>query len=100
MIRIETIEVDPMPGVPEHLRYGLRWYVLHGLKPGGFMLAVLEHELFEAFNRGDKESLAGLEGLVRWIYNKAPGDCHGNRETVTQWMNRGGLVGYPKKEPV
>lgn len=89
----DRIANDPMLGVPEHLRDGLRSYILQGLPPGGFLSAVLEHDLFQSFARADDESRAGLFGLVSWIYNHAPGGCHGNREKVTEWITEGGLRG-------
>jgi len=84
---------ERMVGVPEHLRDGLALYIMHGYQPGGFLTAVLENDLFQAVNRGDDDSQAGLVGLVGYLYNEAPARCHGSPDRVTAWMQQGGLDG-------
>jgi len=89
--RLARYRPEAMPDVPEHLRDGLSLYIVHGYQPGHFLTAVLEYNLFEAMARGDRASLAGLHGLVSWIYNRAPFDCHGSPAKVTAWLKSGGL---------
>lgn len=84
---------ERMVDVPEHLRGGLSRYVMQGIRPGHFLTAVLEHELFDAMGRADENSRAGLFDLVSYIYNECPGGCHGSRERVNAWIGAGGLDG-------
>jgi hypothetical protein len=93
MTIVERYTKDPMRRVPEHLREGLRRYILYGTPPGHFLMAVLEHELFESFNRADDASRAGLYDLVCYLYNEAPSGCHGDKGAVGYWIAQHGLVG-------
>lgn len=71
--------------VPDHLWGGLGLYHVVGVPPGGFLTAVLEHDLFEAVARGDENSLRGLVNLVRFIYREFPSQAHGSEERVASW---------------
>lgn len=82
-----------MSGVPPHLQDGLRRYIERGIPPGHFLMAVLEHDLFESMARADEASRAGLFELVSYIYNHAPMGCHGDRRRVEAWIEQGGFVG-------
>jgi hypothetical protein len=77
-------------GVPEHLVSGLALYLVKGIEPGGFMMAVLENDLMGAFSRADINSRAGMFELVQFLYNDTPRNCHGSREAVMAWMKQGG----------
>ena len=49
--------------------------------PGGFVRAVLENNLTQAFNR------ASLREIVKYCYWEIPGDCWGSPEKVRAWLN-------------
>lgn len=75
-------------GVPEHLREGLVRYLVHRIKPGHFLTAVLENDLHEATGRGDIESLAGLLAIGVFLENYAPRDAWGSPKHVDRWLGR------------
>ena len=79
--------------VPSHLRNGLRAHVETGRSVGDFLTACLENDLLGAVSHGDDESLAGLKGVVQFLYNYAPGACWGSKKKVIDWQARGGLEG-------
>lgn len=74
-----------MNGVPAHLRGGLERYLLDGIRPGQFLSAVLENNLSDAFSYGDEESIAGLKGVVLFLYNHAPNTAWGSVWKVAKW---------------
>ncbi len=89
---------------PPHILDGIRQYVEHRIPPGGFVNAVLENDLKEAFARADNESLAGMFGIVSFCYNEIPGTCWGSPERVKAWLAGGeapadppGLPDIPEK---
>lgn len=82
-----------LPKVPEHLREGLRRYVLDGGRVGQFLAAAIENNLLGAISHGDDQSLAGLKPLVKFLYNDAPSPCWGSRERREAWQAQGGLAG-------
>lgn len=72
--------------IPGHMMESLRRYIDKGIAPGHFLTAVLEHDLFEAVGRADDENLANLPAYVAYLYNEAPGPCHGSPEKVAEWL--------------
>jgi hypothetical protein len=80
--------------LPEHMRQGVTLYIERGLPyMGDFLRAVMENNLTEAFGRADYINEAHMKDWVNFIYNYAPSQCHGSREKVKAWVERGGLVG-------
>lgn len=78
--------LDGMKALPEHLREGLADYILERVPPGDYLRAVLSNDLRGTFERGDDESIAGLQPTVSWLYNHAPARCWGSREGVASWL--------------
>jgi hypothetical protein len=72
--------------IPERMLGGLTRYVDNGIKPGGFLTAVISNDLREAVWRADGENLAKLPAYVAWLYNEAPKGCWGSRENMQRWM--------------
>lgn len=81
----KTYEFQNSHTRPDMIR-ALGRYVLHGIAPGGFLLAVLENDLMEATERADQENLRNLPAYAAFLYNEVPGSCHGSREKVNAWM--------------
>lgn len=80
------------PCDPEYLRpdvkESLDAWAMTGRSTGGFLRAVLEHELFEACKRADHWNLANLPAIVSYIYNALPAGCHGSKEACEEWERR------------
>lgn len=74
--------------IPMHLREGLTRYLKQHIRPGHFLAAVLSNDLADAMLRGDPASLAGLEGLVRFLTYECPQDSHGSADAVDRWTAR------------
>lgn len=72
--------------LPEHMQYGVRDYVEHGVRPGSFLLAVLHNDLVNSFGYADGTNVARMVDWARWLYNEAPSDCWGSPEKVRAWM--------------
>lgn len=72
--------------VPEHLRDGLARYLVHFIRPGDFLTAVLSNDLKEAVNRSDEESRRGLVNLVQFLMWDVPGTCWGSPDRVAAWL--------------
>ncbi len=91
---LEKMEVE---GIPDHMRSGLKFYILKGLPPGGFLRAVLSNDLIEAFGRADHINQHCVKNYVSFLYNYAPTSCWKSPENVTQWIKVGGLEGLQKQ---
>lgn len=79
--------------VPEHLQESLEAHCLTGRPVGQFLTAALSNDLLGAVSHGDDNSLAGLKGVVQFLYNYAPPGSWGTKEKVATWRARGGLAG-------
>jgi len=91
---------DSYGKIPDRMLRSLNMYVKNGVPPGDFLMAVLNHDLFEAVGRADTENQEALADYVKYIYNYCPGGCHGSRERIREWINDGGAEGKdsPKEE--
>ncbi len=74
--------------VPEHLRDGLMIHCLYGREFGSFLTACLCNDLCSAVCRADEASLAGLRGIMQFLYNYAPQGCWGSMVNVIAWQRR------------
>jgi len=74
-------------GVAEHTGTALENYLIHGMAPGGFLLAVLKNNLYDAVSRADSVNSVSLSNIVRWIHSYAPMESYGNSEMIKHWCN-------------
>lgn len=72
--------------VPAHLHDGLILYLLHHVRPGSFLVAVLENNLKLAFVKADPTSARMLRELVHFLYEWAPHDSWGSEDAVAAWV--------------
>ena len=72
--------------IPKYTLDSLTRYVEHGIPPGSFLCAVLENNLFSAINRADRDNLAALPEIVKYIYNELPSFCWGNAKSVSDYI--------------
>jgi hypothetical protein len=72
--------------IPEYTMNALNLYVEHGIVPGSFLCAVLENNLVRAVGRADRENLAALPDIVKYIYNELPSTCWGSPARVNEYL--------------
>jgi hypothetical protein len=72
--------------IPPTIMEGLNLYVEHGLRPGGFLTAVLCNDLFGAMAKADEMSARWLPALCTYIYNNVPGLVWGSEGMVEAWI--------------
>jgi hypothetical protein len=71
---------------PAHTKAALDRYVEHKILPGGFLMAVLSNDLFEAVGRADSENIVALPDIVQYIYCQMPADCWGSKEQIYKFV--------------
>jgi hypothetical protein len=79
--------------VPEHLQEGLEHHCLTGRPVGQFLTYAMSNDLLGAVSHGDERSMAGLKGVVQFLYNYAPPGSWGTKDKVNTWRAQGGLAG-------
>lgn len=71
--------------IPEHMRFGMEKWVLHGHRPGSFLWAVITNDLRAAVSYADDESLALLPIYTAWFYWEAPLGSAGDTARAATW---------------
>ena len=72
--------------IPEYMMEGLRRYIDHGQRPGGFLTAVICNDLRQACATADDVNLRNIPAYVAYFYNEAPSPCWGSREKMDKWI--------------
>ncbi len=73
-------------GVPAHTLQALKDFYCNGCEPGGFVTAVLDNDLREAFGRADEMNRRCLFPIVRFLYNHAPAGTWGFPGATNTWL--------------
>lgn len=73
-------------GIPETMHDGVIDYVLHGLRPGHFLSAVLSNDLHEAVRRADAPNQAALAGYVQFFAHYVPASMWGSPARFEAWL--------------
>jgi hypothetical protein len=71
--------------IPEYTMSALKRYVVDGIHPGGFLMAVLENDLSRAVSAADDQNIKVIPQIACFIYNRVPAHCWGSREKVSAW---------------
>jgi hypothetical protein len=72
---------------PEHIRDSLLRYQNEHVPTGGFLKAVLENNLREAYSRADSENIDHMMAIVSFCYNRLNMACWGTPDRVQEWLN-------------
>ena len=72
--------------IPQRTKESLDKYVNEKIPTGGFLLAVLTNDLFEAVERADIDNKKALNDICRYIYNEMPSACWGSPQIVKKWL--------------
>lgn len=72
--------------VPPAIRAGIDRYAMHGIAPGSCLRAIIENDLFVAFQRADPETAAAMGAIVRHIREHVPGATWGSPEAVSRYL--------------
>ncbi len=78
-----------LTGASAAVQAGLHRYCTEASPVGHFLTALLEDRLRETLARADQENILAVRALALWLYNYAPGPCHGSPSKVEAWLARG-----------
>ena len=74
------------PYAHEGVLLALDLYVRHGVKPGGFLTAVLQNKLKEAYQCADDYNTEHMWHLVKHLYWEIPAEAWGSEEKFEKWI--------------
>lgn len=69
-----------------NLAGSFKYYIEHGIEPGGFLTAVLSNDLKEACGRADHINQHVLWEIVAWCFNELPHNAWGSAEKYRNWI--------------
>lgn len=72
--------------IPDHTQESFESYIIYGLPPGSFMLAVLSNDLLGAVSHADTWNKQRIVEIVQWMAARAPIACWGSHEKVATWL--------------
>jgi hypothetical protein len=73
-------------GVPVHMHDGYIRYLLAGIEPGGFLVAVLANDLRAAVQRADPINQHALAAHIDFLCTAAPAAAWGSYAHVQGWV--------------
>lgn len=73
--------------VSEDIIASLQIYLNEGTPCGGFLNAVLENNLSEAFGRADIRNERNLRNIIGYVRQYIPSDRWGSKERVDNWLD-------------
>ena len=79
--------------IPFHNRESISKYVEHGIKPGGFLQAVITNDLKAACVQADDINRDAIHAIVLFFHVWAPPGCWGSHERMVAWIEHKGLEG-------
>lgn len=88
--------IDNVYIVPEHCRHSILIWVMEGRLGGHFLEAMLSNDLMKTFQYADGPNSRAMDSWTKYLYNYTPSGCWGSTEKVTEWANKGGIIGMAK----
>lgn len=74
--------------IPERMMPGIKRYVEQGIRPGDFLVAIIQNNLKVAVGMADDENLRNIPAYVSYFHNECPMACWGSPEKMKQWMEK------------
>jgi len=75
--------------VPEQLHEGLVRYLVHRIRPGHFLSAVIASDMQEAMRRADPACQRGIGSLLLFLSKVAPFNAWGSYQQLEDWLDGG-----------
>jgi hypothetical protein len=66
-------------GIPHEIKESLALWVVHALRPGSCVVALLEHDLARADQHAHPTTRPHLPAIVEWIATYVPAEAKGQR---------------------
>lgn len=84
--------------VPVHCRESILDFIFKGHEAVGFVLSVLEGDLFAAVEKADSVNKKSILCYVEYLTGYAPAKSYGSKGNVKRWASQGGLAGLVRTE--
>lgn len=82
-----------LSAIPEYMQPGLIRYLEQGVKPGDFLIRILENDFIGASGHADFNNKYLLFEYARILSRDFPPEAYGSKVKVQAWIELGGLKG-------
>ena len=72
--------------VPPHMFDAIDNYIVHRIRPGSFLTALLSNDLMGAVGRADDVNRDGIVDWCAFLYNCIPSASYGSPAAVDSWL--------------
>lgn len=84
--------------IPDYMKGNVKEYIEKGRMLGGFLQAVFENNLVEAYSRADNINTHNMRNYAQFLYCHAPAMCWGDESAVKTWCELGGIEGIKARQ--
>lgn len=85
LMRVQATMRPDASRIEGRFRESIDRFVALGMRPGGFITAVMCNDLREAIGRGDEGALLNLPHIVAYLVNNVPSGVWGSPERMQEW---------------
>ena len=82
-----------LSALPTYMHSGLMMYLEQGVKPGDFLLYILENDFIGASGHADFNNQYLMFEYARVLALDFPEESYGSKEKVKKWIEHQGLKG-------
>lgn len=75
--------------IPLYMHDAIIAWAVDYIRPGGFLMAVLQNNLVQAVNLSDQDNASALRSYATFVYNELPSECWGSSEQCESWIGKG-----------
>ena len=76
-------------GLPDYMVPAVFNYLENRKRPGEFLSAVIQNDLFGAISNADDQNRRVIRSWVKLLYNEFPVNAWGSEEKLTLWLEGG-----------
>jgi hypothetical protein len=92
---LKSIDLDPIEIdwslIPRRRREELARYIVNGVKPGRYLMAIVSNDLEDAYQQAiDKKEWKRVRNYMKFLYEFTPCGCWGSADYVDKWIASGG----------
>ena len=73
--------------LPIHTCEAIENYLLYGMRPGGFVEALLANDVHRAVFNGDQVNKHCIWQITYWLVTNAPAQARGSYEQIDNWCS-------------
>jgi hypothetical protein len=75
--------------IPDRMHDSVIAWAVDYIRPGNFLMAVLQNDLVKSVGYADEGNAAALRSWATFVYNELPHGCWGSEDKCEAWIKKG-----------